>query len=49
MFHCHQHTGSGGETLLVDAISAAVKLKEIDYEAFQFLSTTHLPARYYVS
>lgn len=46
-FHCHQHTGVGGETLLVDSIGAAEKLRIQDPQAFDFLSTTSLPARYY--
>lgn len=50
LFHCHQHTGGeGGETLLVDGIGAAYKLKECDPESFEFLCSTALPAQYYVS
>lgn len=48
LFHCHQHTGGeGGETLLVDGIGAAYKLKECDPESFEFLCSTALPAQYY--
>jgi len=47
MFHCHEHTGEGGETLLVDAIGAAVQLKASHPEAFHFLSNTNIPSRYH--
>ena len=46
LFHCHQHTGTGGQTLLVDAIGAAEKLKRVNREAFDFLANTHIPAKY---
>ena len=49
MFHCHEHSGSGGETLLIDAINAAEKLKENNPSAFEFLAKTHIPAKYYVN
>lgn len=48
-FHLHQHTGKGGETVLVDGIKAAKQLKENYPEAYQFLVKTPITAKYYVS
>ena len=48
-FHLHQHTGKGGETVLVDGINAAKQLKENYPEAYQFLVKTPITAKYYVS
>ncbi|XP_047135498.1 trimethyllysine dioxygenase, mitochondrial isoform X1 [Hydra vulgaris] len=47
MFHCHEHTGTGGETVLVDGIGAAEKLKLTNPDAVEYLAKTWIPATYY--
>ena len=49
MLHCDGHNGKGGENLFVDGFRAAEQLREDYKEAFEFLSATHVPSRYYVS
>jgi trimethyllysine dioxygenase len=44
LFHLLHHDGKGGETMLVDGFAAAKELKERDPIAYEFLSTTKIPA-----
>lgn len=45
-FHVLQPAPSGGETLLVDGLAAALALAQVDAFAFELLSLVHLPAAY---
>ena len=44
--HCTGHEGTGGMSLLVDGFYVAEKLRQTNYEAFKFLSSTTLPFHY---
>ncbi|XP_069696640.1 trimethyllysine dioxygenase, mitochondrial [Periplaneta americana] len=46
VFHCVQHDGDGGETLLVDGFRAADDLKRTHPQSFHRLSTIPLEAEY---
>lgn len=46
VFHCLQHTGEGGLTLLVDGFHAAEELRRTDPAAFHCLLTTQVPHEY---
>ena len=46
MFHCLEHTGEGGKTLLVDGFNAAEKLRKDNPEAFNLLTSTIVPHEY---
>ncbi|KAH9490705.1 hypothetical protein Btru_032832 [Bulinus truncatus] len=46
VFHCLQHDGTGGETLLVDGFNALDVLKKTDRAAFNILATLAVPHQY---
>ncbi|KAL5003958.1 hypothetical protein ScPMuIL_017414 [Solemya velum] len=46
VFHCLEHDGSGGETLLLDGFNAAERLQKIDPAAFDILTRTVIPHEY---
>ena len=45
-FHVTQVPEKGGESLLVDGFSIANQLKQLDPEAYSYLSDTHFPSEY---
>lgn len=46
VFHCTQHSGTGGESLLVDGFKTCSDLKFRNAAAFERLTTTPMPAEY---
>ncbi|KAL8595957.1 hypothetical protein ACOMHN_018269 [Nucella lapillus] len=46
VFHCLEHEGEGGLTLLVDGFHAAQELRRIEPASFQCLVTTPVPHEY---
>jgi len=46
VFHTTQFTGTGGESLLVDGFNAAKQLKQLNPEAYQYLSNTPYHSEY---
>lgn len=46
VFHCTQHNGTGGETLLVDGFKAINDLKIKNASSYQRLCETPIPAQY---
>lgn len=46
VMHCLEHTGSGGETILVDGFRAIKQLKKKNPDAFEWLCTANVPAEY---
>jgi len=46
MFHITRHDGVGGKSLFVDGFNVAEKLRKVDPEAFEVLSTTPIYGHY---
>lgn len=46
ILHCIYHNGQGGESTLVDSLKCIEELRGADPEAFELLSTVHVPAEY---
>jgi len=46
MFHILEHRGVGGKSLFVDGFHVAEKLRKVNPEAFEVLSTTPVPTQY---
>lgn len=46
VFHCLEHDGEGGDTLLLDGFFAAEKLRKTDLDAFRFLADTEIYHEY---
>lgn len=46
VLHCIQHTGDGGESLLLDGFHALADLRQSDPDAFDRLSRVHVPSEY---
>ncbi|XP_076454276.1 trimethyllysine dioxygenase, mitochondrial-like [Babylonia areolata] len=46
VFHCLEHDGEGGHTLLVDGFHAAEELRRIDPASFRCLATVPVPHEY---
>lgn len=46
VLHCVNHTGDGGNTVLVDGFGAAENLRKTDPNAYAYLCSTSIPAEY---
>ena len=46
MFHCLEHDGEGGATLVVDGFTAAENLRKDDIESFRQLTNTPVRHEY---
>ncbi|XP_068762138.1 trimethyllysine dioxygenase, mitochondrial-like [Montipora capricornis] len=46
MLHCAGHEGAGGLNLLIDGFFAAEKLRQVDKESFDFLTSTTISFEY---
>lgn len=46
VFHCTEYDGIGGASLLVDGFHVAKQLKQLDPEAYDYLSTTSIESEY---
>jgi trimethyllysine dioxygenase len=45
-FHILEHTGQGGETILVDGFNVAARLRTTDHDAFRYLANTPITFHY---
>lgn len=46
VLHCLEHTGTGGDTMLVDGFRAIDQLRKKNPDAFEWLCTANVPAEY---